>query len=130
MINMGLTKAARRALAYVHVVGRLPQRLRSQTLDQIFESTNIGEVGRPAEEPIKVKPSHVAVAERHALYRASHYLLSNGFQVAGYFDQSRCPRAIYFRRCVQDSNDVVQEHAIAYFTGHWSIGFGKERGRA
>lgn len=105
-----LSPAVRRALAYVHLTGRIPIGIRNSTWGAVYERCN--------KHPYKVKPEFVADVERHPLCRAAAELISRGFQTTSWANAGRTANSVAFM-----NSDGVEAHA--YQSGYWSIDFGR-----
>ncbi|MGP1257077.1 MAG: hypothetical protein ACTS10_21855 [Kiloniellales bacterium] len=107
-----LSPAVKLALAYVHLVGRLPAKIRNATWIAAHRHCDISADKRG----YVVKPEFVAEVEQHPLYRAAAALRERGFHRT--LHQQDTSHYVTF----DDKNGL---HATAFRSGSWSIDYGR-----
>ena len=133
-----LTKAARRALAYVRLTGCFPGHLRSRTWHAVFNMVemDLDRADRGRLGPYAVKPEFVGQAEAHPMCKAGRVLESLGFRVDlnwHYGHRSR-RKASYVSYSQDDADptlpagDRVDHHASAHDNGSYYATILERRG--
>ena len=106
-----VTRAAARALSFVHLTGSFPAGIHGSTFSTLFRACN-GRVRGPITLP------YVEIAENHRMTRAVRMLESKGFGVTRHY--YGCSS-----RYVTLRNNKTGVVAAAYSDGYWSIDYSR-----
>lgn len=114
MTNPKISPAVRRALAYVHIVGELPDRVQWRTRCKVYDLVE----RESFEKPRTVKAEALAAVEGHALVKAHKAMIAAGFELADQWVQNRYNLARGIRYFRNGERGTIYSHDSRANTFH------------